>query len=129
MKRVNSNKLALDVAYSCLISPGFLKVPNKKAPFLSALLPRRREMIVEALNTMQYNITEVMPSLAPATAASVVACVVLLIVIWSYEEISSIPGEFIINACTSMLEVIFLGIFNAYSYIHIYWEIISISYI
>ncbi|XP_018426972.1 PREDICTED: aromatase [Nanorana parkeri] len=41
---------------------------------------------------MQYNITEVMPSLAPATAASVVAFIFLLIVIWSYEETSSIPG-------------------------------------
>ncbi|XP_077324523.1 aromatase [Lithobates pipiens] len=41
---------------------------------------------------MQYNITEVMPSLAPATAASVVAFVFLLIIIWSYEETSSIPG-------------------------------------
>ncbi|XP_040198608.1 aromatase [Rana temporaria] len=49
-------------------------------------------MILEALNTMQYNITEVMPSLAPATAASVVAFVFLLIIIWSYEETSSIPG-------------------------------------
>ncbi|KAM5172979.1 aromatase [Mantella aurantiaca] len=49
-------------------------------------------MILEALNTMQYNITEVMPSLAPATAASVVVFIFLLIVIWSYEETSSIPG-------------------------------------
>nr|BAD21352.1 P450 aromatase [Glandirana rugosa] len=49
-------------------------------------------MILEALNTMQYNITEAMPSLAPATAASVVAFVFLLIIIWSYEETSSIPG-------------------------------------
>ncbi|KAM9312461.1 aromatase [Gastrophryne carolinensis] len=52
-------------------------------------------MLLEALNTMQYNITEVMPSLAPATAASVVAFIFLLILLWGYEEnssTSSIPG-------------------------------------
>lgn len=35
MKRVNANKVALDVAYACLIPPGFLKV------FVSAQIPRR----------------------------------------------------------------------------------------
>ncbi|XP_073424539.1 aromatase isoform X1 [Dendrobates tinctorius] len=49
-------------------------------------------MITEVLNPMQYNITEVMPSVAPATAASMVAFIFLLILIWSYEETSSIPG-------------------------------------
>ncbi|XP_075711334.1 aromatase [Rhinoderma darwinii] len=41
---------------------------------------------------MQYNITEVMPNVAPATAASVVVFIFLLILIWNYEETSSIPG-------------------------------------
>ncbi|XP_053321169.1 aromatase [Spea bombifrons] len=49
-------------------------------------------MILEAFSTMQYNITEVMPSIAPATAASVLVFIFLLIVIWSHEETSSIPG-------------------------------------
>ncbi|XP_069812684.1 aromatase [Dendropsophus ebraccatus] len=49
-------------------------------------------MIPEVLNPMQYNITEVMPSVAPATAASVLGFIFLLILIWNYEETSSIPG-------------------------------------
>ncbi|XP_040269920.1 aromatase-like [Bufo bufo] len=49
-------------------------------------------MLPEVLNPMQYNITGVMPSVAPATAASVVAFIFLLILIWNYEETSSIPG-------------------------------------
>ncbi|KAG9489342.1 hypothetical protein GDO78_005369, partial [Eleutherodactylus coqui] len=49
-------------------------------------------MIADVLNPMQYNITEVMPSVAPATAASVVVLIFLLILIWNYEETSSIPG-------------------------------------
>ncbi|KAG8575685.1 hypothetical protein GDO81_009637 [Engystomops pustulosus] len=49
-------------------------------------------MIPKVLNPMQYNITEVMPSVAPATAASVVVFIFLLILIWNYEETSSIPG-------------------------------------
>ncbi|XP_044135574.1 aromatase-like [Bufo gargarizans] len=49
-------------------------------------------MLPEVLNPMQYNITEVMSSVAPATAASLVAFIFLLILIWNYKETSSIPG-------------------------------------
>uniref|UniRef100_A0A8C5PHZ9 aromatase n=1 Tax=Leptobrachium leishanense TaxID=445787 RepID=A0A8C5PHZ9_9ANUR len=53
---------------------------------------RTANMILEALNTMQSNITEVMPSLTPATAASVLVFIFLLVVMWSHEETSTIPG-------------------------------------
>ncbi|XP_063782150.1 aromatase [Pseudophryne corroboree] len=49
-------------------------------------------MILDVLNMVQYNITEVMPVVAPATAASVVIFIFLLIIIWNYEDTSSIPG-------------------------------------
>ncbi|KAM8974010.1 aromatase [Pelodytes ibericus] len=49
-------------------------------------------MLFDALNTMQYNITEVMPSLTPATAASFLVFLFLLVILWSHEETSLIPG-------------------------------------
>ncbi|XP_063301762.1 aromatase [Pelobates fuscus] len=49
-------------------------------------------MILEAWNSMQSNITEAIPSLTPTTAASFLIFIFLLVVLWSQEETSTIPG-------------------------------------
>ncbi|KAG8440492.1 hypothetical protein GDO86_006300 [Hymenochirus boettgeri] len=49
-------------------------------------------MILEALNTMNYNITEAVPTLAPATTFSLLIFILLLMLLWNQEETSVIPG-------------------------------------
>ncbi|KAM4749000.1 aromatase [Rhinophrynus dorsalis] len=49
-------------------------------------------MVLEALNPMHYNITEVVPVVAPTTAVSLLLFVFLLIIVWNHEDTSLIPG-------------------------------------
>nr|BAA90529.1 aromatase [Xenopus laevis] len=47
---------------------------------------------MEALNPVQYNITEAVPTLAPATTLSLLLFIFVLIILWNQEETSLIPG-------------------------------------
>uniref|UniRef100_A0A7M4FA10 aromatase n=1 Tax=Crocodylus porosus TaxID=8502 RepID=A0A7M4FA10_CROPO len=49
-------------------------------------------MILETLNPMHYNITNVVPEAMPAATVPILLLAGFLFLIWNYEETSSIPG-------------------------------------
>ncbi|XP_078540722.1 aromatase [Lissotriton helveticus] len=50
------------------------------------------EMLLETLNPMQYNISHVVPEVSPTVTVSLLLVSCFLLLVWSYEETSSIPG-------------------------------------
>ncbi|KAM5340245.1 aromatase [Glossophaga mutica] len=49
-------------------------------------------MVLEMLNPMHYNITSMVPDAAPIATMPILLLTVLLLLVWSYEDTSSIPG-------------------------------------
>ncbi|XP_008069719.1 aromatase [Carlito syrichta] len=49
-------------------------------------------MILEILNPMHYNITSMVPEVMPAATLPILLLTSLLLLVWNYEDTSSIPG-------------------------------------
>lgn len=55
-------------------------------------------MVLEILNPMQYNITSVVPGAVPVAAMPILLLTGFLLLVWNYEDASSIPGESAVNS-------------------------------
>ncbi|XP_019359753.1 PREDICTED: aromatase isoform X1 [Gavialis gangeticus] len=76
-------------------------------------------MILETLNPMHYNITNVVPEAMPAATVPILLLAGFLFLIWNYEETSSIPGPCYcmgIGALISHGRFLWMGVGKACNY-------------
>jgi aromatase len=56
-------------------------------------------MVLEKLNPMHYNVTSMVPEVVPVGAMPLLLLTGILLLIWNYENTSSIPGKSLVDFC------------------------------
>lgn len=64
-------------------------------------------MVLEMLNPMHYNITSMVPEAVPIAAMPILLLTGLLLLVWNYEDTSSIPGESSLSFVSE--EIVYVG--------------------
>jgi aromatase len=56
-------------------------------------------MVLEKLNPMDYNVTSMVLEVVPVGAMPLLLLTGILLLIWNYENTSSIPGKSLVDFC------------------------------